>query len=155
MFAFTTDLMRSVGTHIYGRRMYDTMAVWETEAALADQSDLMGDFATAWQAADKIVYSTTLDEVASERTRIERTFDPDSVRKLKSDSDLDLTIDGPNLAAQAIRAGLVDEYKPTVGPAIVGGGNRYLPDDVRVDLELLDERRFGNGVVYLRYRTSS
>ncbi|MDQ3772459.1 MAG: dihydrofolate reductase family protein [Actinomycetota bacterium] len=152
---FVNDQARSVGTYLMGRRMYETMVYWETAHTVPDQPPFVLEYARIWQAADKIVYSTTLDEVASERTRIERTFDPDSVRKLKADSDLDLTIDGPHLAAQAIRARLVDEYQPIVGPAIVGGGNRYLPDDVRVDLELLDERRFGNGVVYLRYRTSS
>jgi dihydrofolate reductase len=118
---------------------------------LPDQPPFILEFARIWQAADKIVYSTTLNEVASERTRIERTLDPETVRKQKAESDLDLTIDGPNLAGQAIRAGLVDEYQQFVGPAIVGAGTPYFPDDVRVELELLDERRFSNGVVYLRY----
>jgi riboflavin biosynthesis pyrimidine reductase len=109
------------------------------------------EYARIWQATDKIVYSTTLNEVASARTRIEPTFDPDAVHKLKVESDLDIAVAGPHLAAQAIRAGLVDEYRLFVGPAIVGGGNPFFPDDVRVGLELWDERRFGNGVVYLRY----
>ena len=131
--------------------MYETMVYWETAHKEPDQPPFVLDYARIWQAADKIVYSTTLNEVASERTRIERTFDPDAVRKLKAESDRDLIVGGPHLAAQAIRAGLVDEYQLFVGPAIVGGGNPFFPADVRVDLELLDERRFANGVVYLRY----
>jgi len=148
---FVSELSRSIGTYLYGRRMYETMVYWETAHEVPDQPSFILDYARIWQAADKIVYSTTLGEVASERTRVERTFDPDAVRRLKVESDLDLTVDGPHLAAQAIRAGLVDEYQLIVGPAIVGGGNPFFPDDVRVDLELLDEHRFGNGVVYLRY----
>jgi dihydrofolate reductase len=148
---FVNELSRSIGTYLYGRRMYETMVFWETAHTEPDAPPFIVDYARTWQAADKIVYSTTLDKVASERTWIERTFDPDAVRKLKAESELDLTVDGPHLAAQAIRAGLVDEFHPIIGPAIVGGGNRFFPDDVRVDLELLDERRFNNGVVYLRY----
>jgi dihydrofolate reductase len=148
---FINEHMRSVGTYLFGRQMYETMVYWETAHTLPDQPPFILECARNWQAADKIVYSTTLHEVASERTRIERTFDPETVRKLKAEADLDITVDGPHLAAHAIRAGLVDEYQLIVGPAIVGGGNPFFPDDVRVDLELLDERRFGNGVVYLRY----
>ncbi|WP_168627555.1 dihydrofolate reductase family protein [Cryobacterium sp. BB307] len=148
---FVNDLMQSVGTYLYGRRMYETMVAWETLHTLPDQPPFMLEFANTWQAADKIVYSTSLGEVASKRTRIERTFDPDAVRTLKEDSELDITIDGPTLAAHAIRAGLVDQYELFIVPAIVGGGKRFFPDDVRVDLELLDERRFGSGVVYLSY----
>jgi dihydrofolate reductase len=131
--------------------MYETMVYWETAHTKPDQPPFILEYARLWQAANKIVFSTTLQEVASERTRIERTFDPEAVRQMKAESDLDLAIDGPHLAAQAIRAGLVDEYQLYVGPAIVGGGKPFFPNDVRIDLELLGERRFGNGVVYLRY----
>jgi dihydrofolate reductase len=148
---FVNEQFRSVGAYLYGRRMYETMVYWETAHTEPDQPPFIVEYARVWQAADKIVYSTTLNEVSSERTRIERTFDPDAVRKLKAESDGDLTVDGPHLAAQAIKAGLVDEYQLFVGPAIVGGGNPFFPPDVRVDLDLLDERRFANGVVYLRY----
>lgn len=148
---FMNDRMRSFGTYLYGRRMYEVMAYWETAHTVPDQPPFILECARIWQAADKVVYSTTLNEVSSARTRIERTFDPEAVRKLKAESELDITVDGPHLAAHAIRAGLVDEYQLIVGPAIVGGGNPFFPDDVRVDLELLDERRFSNGVVYLRY----
>ena len=148
---FVNKQFGSIGTNLYGRRMYETMVYWETAHTAPEQPPFILEFARIWQATDKIVYSTTLNEVASARTRIERTFDPDAVRKLKRESDLDITIEGPHLAAQAIRAGLVDEYQLFVGPVIVGGGNPFFPDDVRVDLELWDERRFGNGVVYLRY----
>ncbi|MEV0729680.1 dihydrofolate reductase family protein [Polymorphospora sp. NPDC050346] len=147
---FVNELSRSFGTYLYGRRMYETMVYWETAHTLPDPPPFILEYARAWQAADKVVYSTTLNEVASTRTRIERTFDPDAVRALKAESDLDITVDGPNLAAQAVRAGLVDEFQLYVAPVIVGGGNPFFPP-VRVDLELLDERRFGNGVVYLRY----
>lgn len=148
---FINEHGRSIGTYLYGRRMYDTMVYWETAHTVPDQPPFILEWARIWQAADKIVYSTTLNEVPGERTRIERTFDPDAVRKLKAEADLDIAVAGPHLAAQAIRAGLVDEYHRFVGPAIVGGGNPFFPDDVRVNLELLDERRFSNGVVYLRY----
>ncbi|XVQ15535.1 dihydrofolate reductase family protein [Spirillospora sp. CA-255316] len=148
---FVNERFRSIGTNLYGRRMYETMVYWETAHTVPDQPPFLLEFARIWQATDKIVHSTTLSEVASARTRIERSFDPDAVRELKAGSDLDITVEGPHLAAQAIRAGLVDEYQIFVGPVIVGGGNPFFPDDVRVDLELLDERRFGNGVVYVRY----
>jgi len=148
---FINQQMRSIGTYLYGRRMYETMVYWETANTEPDQPPFILEYARIWQAANKIVYSTTLNEVASERTRVERTFDPEVVRQLKAESDLALIVAGPHLAAQAIRAGLVDEYQLFVGPAIVGGGNPFFPDHVRVDLALLDERRFGNGVVYLRY----
>ena len=152
VFAFITDLVRSVGTYLYGRRLYDTMAVWETDSALAAQSELMGDFANVWQAADKVVYSTTLDAVPTAKTRLERNFDPDSVRDMKASATSDLTVGGPNLAAHAFKAGLVDECHLFIYPVLVGGGKPSLPRDTRAELELLDERRFGNGVVYLRYR---
>ena len=152
VFAFTIDLVRSMGTLIYGRRMYETMAVWETEPALADQSDLMADFATAWLAADKIVYSTTLASVSTAKTRLERHFDPGAVRDLKSATQTDLMVGGPNLASQALQAGLVDECHLFVWPVLLGGGKPALATDTRTELVLLDERRFANGVVYLRYR---
>jgi dihydrofolate reductase len=152
VFASTTDLLRTVGTFLYGRRLYETMAVWETDPALAAQSDLMADFATAWQAASKVVYSTTLATVSTANTRLERHFNPTAVRELKAAASSDLTIGGANLAAQALKAGLVDECQLFVWPLAIGGGKPALPTDTRVDLELLDERRFGNGVLLLRYR---
>jgi dihydrofolate reductase len=151
-FAFITDLVRSVGTYLYGRRLYDTMAVWETDPALAAQSELMGDFANVWQAAEKVVYSTTLDAVPTAKTKLERTFDPDSVREMKASATSDLTVGGANLAAHAFKAGLVNECHLFIHPILVGGGKPALPPDTRAELELLDERRFSNGVVYLRYR---
>jgi dihydrofolate reductase len=151
--AFVNDLERPVGTYLYGRRMYEVMVVWETAHTLADQRPVMQDFAKIWRAADKVVYSRTLAAPSSARTRIERDFDPETVRQLKASAGRDLGVGGPDLAAQAIRAGLVDEYHLFLVPFVVGGGNQSLPDNVRVQLELLDERRFGGGVVYLRYRT--
>ena len=152
VFVVITDLMRSVGTYLYGRRMYDTMAVWETDAALAAHSDLMRDFANAWQAADKVVYSTTLAAVSTANTRLERHFDPDAVRDLKAASGRDLLVGGPTIAAQALAAGLVDEVALFVWPVVLGGRNPALQIDSRVDLELFDEQRFASGVVHLRYR---
>jgi dihydrofolate reductase len=151
--AFVNDLERPVGTYLYGRRMYEVMVAWETDPSLAAESALMRDFAELWQAADKIVYSRTLRAVSTARTRIERELDPEAVRRLKGSATRDLTVSGPNLATHAIAAGLVDELHVFVVPIVVGGGKRWLPDDVRVELELVDERRFGNGVVHLRYRT--
>ena len=153
-FAFITDLLRSAGTFLYGRRLYEAMAVWETDAALAAQSDLMADFANAWQAASKVVYSTTLAAVSTADTRLERRFDPAAVRELKATASSDLTVGGANLATQAFQAGLVDECRLFVWPVVVGGGKPGLPTGIRADLELLDERRFRDGVVYLRYRLS-
>ncbi len=151
--SFVNDLERSVGTYLYGRRMYEVMVYWETAPDLADQPPFVQDFAEIWQAADKIVYSKTLETVSSARTRIERDFDPEAVRQLKAQAGRDITVGGPDLAAQAIKAGLVDEYHLFVTPIVVGGGKQSLPNDVRVKLELLDERRFANGVVHLHYRT--
>src|SRR6266487_3057516 len=148
---FVNDLERPVGTYLYGRRMYEVMVYWETAHTLPDQPSFARDFAEIWQAADKIVYSKTLETAASARTRIERGFDPETVRQLKASAGRDITIGGPDLAAQAIKAGLVDEYHLFVAPLVVGGGKRSLPSSVRLRLELLDERRFGNGVVHLRY----
>jgi dihydrofolate reductase len=150
---FVNDLERPVGTYLYGRRMYEVMVAWETAHTFADQRPVMQDFAKIWQAADKVVYSRTLAAVSSAKTRIERDFDPEAVRQLKASAGRDLSVGGPDLAAQAIRAGLVDEWHLFLTPFVVGGGNRSLPDNVRLKLELLDERRFGNGVVYLHYRT--
>ena len=151
--AFVNDLGRPLGTYLYGRRMYETMVGWETDPTLAGQSPLMRDFAELWQAADKIVYSGTLVAVSTARTRIERDFDPEAVRRMKASVERDVAVGGAELAAHAFRAGLVDECHLFVAPIVVGGGKRSLPDDVRLKLELLGERRFGNGMVYLHYRT--
>jgi dihydrofolate reductase len=151
--AFVNDLERSAGTYLYGRRMYEVMIGWETDPTLAEQSPLMRDFAEIWQAADKVVYSTTLQTVSTARTRIEPEFDPEAVRQMKAIGGRDILVGGPELAAHAFKSGLVDECQLFLTPIAVGGGKRALPDNVRVKLELLDERRFGNGVVYLRYRT--
>jgi dihydrofolate reductase len=155
MHAFVNELERPVGTYLYGRRMYETMVYWETAHTLADQPAFILDFAEIWQAADKVVYSRTLEKVSSARTRIERDFDPEAIRQLKAAADRDLSVGGPDLAAQAIEAGLVDELHLFIAPVAVGGGKQALPDGVRVNLELLDERRFGSGMVYLRYRTDA
>jgi dihydrofolate reductase len=146
--AFVNELERPVGTYLYGRRMYETMRYWETAHTLSGQSAVSLDFARIWQAADKIVYSTTLGVPDTARTR---DFDPDQVRKLKEAADRDLTVGGAHLAAQAIAAGLVDEYQLFVVPAVVGGGTRALPDQVRLNLALAQEHRFGSGTVYLCY----
>jgi dihydrofolate reductase len=151
VFVAITEIMRSAGTYLYGRRMYETMAVWETDAALGEQSPLTREFARVWQAPDKVVYSTTLPSVATARTRLERSFDADAVRALKAASDHDLLVGGPTLAAQAFSAGLVDECHLMVWPILLGGGKPALPTDVRADLELVGERRVGNGVMHLRY----
>jgi dihydrofolate reductase len=150
--SFVNDLERPVGTYLYGRRIYEVMVYWET-APLVDQPPFIQDFAEIWQAADKIVYSKTLETVSSARTRIERDFDPEAVRQMKALAERDISVGGPDLAAQAIKAGLVDEYHLFVGPIVVGGGKQSLPNNVRLMLELVDERRFGNGVVHLHYRT--
>jgi dihydrofolate reductase len=151
--AFINDLERPVGTYLYGRRMYETMVGWETDPTLAEQSPLMRDFAQIWQAADKIVYSKTLEAVSTARTRIERDFNPEAIRQMKALAGRDLIVGGPDLAAQAFKAGLVDECHLFVAPMVVGGGKQSLPDDVRLKLELLDEHRFASGMVYLYYRT--
>jgi dihydrofolate reductase len=149
---FVNELERPVGTYLYGRRMYEVMAVWETMPTSAAQPGAVRDFAELWRAAEKVVYSTTLESVASARTRLERTFDPEAVRELKAHAEADVTVGGPHLAGQALAAGLIDEVHLFVAPVLVGGGRPALPEGVRVALELLDERRFGSGVVYLRYR---
>jgi dihydrofolate reductase len=151
---FVNDLERPVGTYLYGRRMYEVVVYWET-AHLADQAPFMQDFRKIWQAADKIVYSKTLKTVSSARTTIEREFDPEAVRRMKATAGHDISIGGPDLAAQAFRAGLVDEIHLLVGPIVVGGGKPSLPKNVGLKLKLLDERRFGNSVVHLHYRVSA
>jgi dihydrofolate reductase len=150
---FVNEIERPIGTYLYGRKMYDVMAYWQGAEPLAHESAFIRDYAEIWQAADKVVYSRTLENATTARTRIEPEFDPDAVRQMKAAADRDISVGGPHLAAQALRAGLVDEYHAFLSPIIVGAGNQSLPDGVRVELELHDERRFGNGVVYLRYRT--
>ncbi|MFL5913920.1 MAG: dihydrofolate reductase family protein [Gaiellaceae bacterium] len=149
--AFVNDLERPIGTYLYGRRLYEVMAVWET---IDDHHPVMRDFAEVWRSADKVVYSTTLDAASTARTRIERSFDPEAVRRMKASAERDMSVGGPGLAANAIAAGLVDECRFFLTPIVVGGGTRALPDGVHLPLELLDERRFTSGVVYLRYRTN-
>ena len=148
---FVNGLQRGIGTYLFGRRLYEVMVAWEDPSAFAQEPPYIQDFAELWKAADKVVFSRTLDRPSSERTRIEREFDADAVRQLKADAGQDLAVGGPELAASAIRTGLVDEFQMFVSPVAVGGGKKYLPDDVRLRLELLEERRFGNGVVFLRY----
>jgi len=148
---FVNEVERPVGTYLYGRRLYDVMVAWES---IADEQPFIKDYAEIWRAADKVVYSRSLEAVSSARTRIEQSFDPDAVRQMKAEAERDISVGGPELAGQAIAAGLVDEIQLFLSPVVVGGGTRALPDDIRVDLELLDERRFDNGVVYLRYRTT-
>ena len=152
VFAFITDLIRPIGTWLYGRRLYESMAVWEADDTLAAQSDLMADYASAWQAADKVVYSSTLTAPSTANTRLESSFDPNAVHELKAAAGADLLVGGPNLAAQALAAGLVDELALFVWPVILGGRNPALPTETRADLELIDKHRFTGGVVYLRYR---
>lgn len=147
---FVNDLEREAGTYLYGRRMYEVMSAWET-LELDGQPEFLRDYAEIWRAADKVVYSRTLKEASTARTRIERNFDAETVGKMKASAERDLLIGGPGLAAHAIEAGLVDELHLFLAPVVVGGGKRALPDDVNKELELIDERRFGNGVVHLRY----
>ena len=149
---FINDLFRPVGTYLYGRRMYETMVFWETALTEPDHPPHIRQYARDWQAARKVVYSTTLESVRSARTRIERTFDADAVRKLKAEADHDLTVDGPNLAAQMIAADLVDEYHLFITTSVVGGGKRFFPDGVRLDLDLVEERAFTSGLLYAHYR---
>ena len=148
--SFINDLERSVGTHLLGRRMYEVLAYWDDPPALDEQPSIVQEFAEIWQAADKVVYSRTLETARTGRTRIEREFDPEAVRRMKHDGVV--SIGGPELAGHAIRAGLVDELQLLLSPILVGGGTAALPDGVRLELELVEERRFGNGVVFLRYR---
>jgi dihydrofolate reductase len=149
--AFINDLARPVGTYLYGRRMYEVMAGWETNRTLAERSPAMRDFAAIWRAADKIVYSTTLEAVSTRSTRLERRFDPDAIRELKATAKADITVAGPELAGHAFNAGLVDDCYLFLAPVVIGAGKRGLPGAVRLDLELIDERRFANGMVFLHY----
>ena len=149
---FVGDVFRPVRTYLYGRRMYETMVFWETVQDDPDAPPHLLQYGRDWQAAEKVVYSTTLEEVSSAKTRIERSFDPDAVRRLKEASDHDLSIDGPTIAAQAIAAGLVDEYHLFTTTSVVGGGKRFFPDGVRLDLELVEQRAFDSGLIYARYR---
>jgi dihydrofolate reductase len=152
---FINELERPIRTYLLGRRMYEVMAVWETLLdGVADPQKQYQEYAEIWKAADKVVYSRTLEQVSGPRTRIERDFDPEAVRALKEAEERDLGVGGPELAAHAFKAGLVDECRLFIAPIVVGGGKRNLPDDVRMKLELLDERRFGSGFVYLRYRVA-
>jgi dihydrofolate reductase len=155
VFAFMTELIRNVDTYLYGRRLYEAMAVWETMPELAAQSDLYAEFARVWQAPKKVVYSTSLETVLTQHARIERAFDADAVRALKASAAGDITVGGANLAAQVFAAGLVDECRLMICPTSVGAGKPALPTDLRIGLELLDERRFDNGNVYVRYRVTS
>jgi dihydrofolate reductase len=150
--AFVNELERSIGTYLYGRRMYEVMSFWETTPSDAGEAPAVQAYAGIWQAADKVVYSRTLKTVSTAKTRIEQEFEPDTVRQMKAQAERDMSIGGPELAAQALRAGLVDELQLFLFPVLVGAGKPSLPSDIRVQLELLDERRFGNGVVHLHYR---
>jgi dihydrofolate reductase len=152
--AFVNDLERGIGTYLYGRKMYEVMSFWESTEAVRDQPPFIKEYAQIWQAADKVVYSKTLQKVSSTRTRIERHFDPDAVRGMKEEATDDLSVGGPDLAAAALRAGLVDECWLFISPVVVGGGKRSLPKRLRVRMELLQERAFGNGTISLRYRTA-
>ena len=149
--SYVNDLERPIGTYLYGRRLYEVMAFWATPEAVDGQPDYVRDYAELWRAADKVVFSTTLDRPHTDRTIVERTFDPDAVRRMKGAADRDLSVGGPTLAAAAIAAGLVDEFRLFLVPVLVGGGTAALPDGVRLDLELREERRFDGGVVHLRY----
>ena len=153
--AFVNDLERPIGTYLYGRRLYEVMVAWETTPNLAGQPATIQDYATIWQAADKIVYSRTLHATSSARTRIERDFDPEAIRRMKAEAASDISVGGPTLAASAIKAGLIDEYHLFLHPIVVGGGTQALPDHVRVTLELVDERRFRAGEVYLHYHAKA
>jgi dihydrofolate reductase len=152
--AFVNDLEREIGTYLYGRRIYETMIFWDTVGSGDDQPAVSRDFATIWQAAEKVVYSRTLEGVSSARTRLERDFVPEAVLDLKATAARDISVGGAELAGQALDAGLVDELHLFAAPVVVGGGKAALPDHVRIRLELLDERRFGNGVVHLHYRVT-
>jgi dihydrofolate reductase len=151
--AFINDLVRPIGMYLYGRKMYETMSIWETPDVIPGRTPAMMDFARIWQAADKIVYSKSRETVSTPKTRLERKFDPQAVCDLKAQLPNDVSVGGPALAAHAIRAGLVDEYHLLVVPTMLGGGKRVLPGEVCLKLNLLDERRFANGMVYLRYQT--
>jgi len=152
---FANELQRTVGTNLLGRRMYEVMSAWETLGTQGDEPAYIEEFGELWRASDKVVYSTTLGSVSAARTRVERSFEPDAVRQMKRELADDISIAGPTLAAQAIAAGLVDAYQLFVVPVVVGGGTRCLPDGIRLDLQLVDQRRFDNGTVYVSYRPSA
>ncbi|HZX54464.1 MAG TPA: dihydrofolate reductase family protein [Ilumatobacteraceae bacterium] len=152
--SFVNDLERPIGTYLYGRRMYEVMRFWETAPTSGDGPPSHYDYSTIWKAADKIVYSSSLPEVTTTRTVLERSFDPGAVREMKASRDSDISVGGADLGAQALSAGLVDELQLFVTPVIVGAGTAWLPHDIRLDLELIDDHRFGGGVVYLHYRVS-
>jgi len=149
---FANQLQRPICMNLLGRRMYEVMSAWDTLGTQGDEPAYIEEFGELWRASDKVVYSTTLSSVSGARTRLERAFEPEAVRRMKDEIEGDISISGPNLAAQAIAAGLVDEYQMFVVPAVVGGGKRCLPEGVRIDLQLIEQRRFDNGTVYLRYR---
>ena len=149
---FVNDRVRSIGTFLFGRRMYEVMSAWEDPDLVKDEGPELQDFAQIWHAAEKVVYSSSLDAVTTRKMQLERHFEPEVVRRLKEASTLDLSIGGAYLAAHALRAGLVDEIQVYFNPVVVGGGTRALPDDIRLDLELVDEHRFGNGVIFVHYR---
>ena len=155
VYAFINNRERQIGTYLFGRKMYETMAVWERPDVIPDLPAVALEFAPTWQAAEKIVYSRTLQTVSTAKTRLEREFDAEVVRELKAGATRDVVVGGPELAAHAIRAGLVDEYDLLIAPIIAGSGNPYLPGKVRVKLELLDERKFDNGLIHVRYRAKS
>jgi dihydrofolate reductase len=151
--SFVNELERPVGTHLYGRRMYEVLRYWEDPPDLAEQPAYIQDYAQIWQAAEKVVYSNSLESASTARTRIEREFDSAAVRRMKEGAGADLSVGGPTLAAEALRAGLVDELHQFLNPVVVGGGTAWLPAGLRLELELLDERRFAGGVIHLHYRT--
>jgi dihydrofolate reductase len=150
---FINNLQQSIGTYLFGRKMYEVMIAWENVPILPDQPPYILDFATIWQRTEKVVFSTMLGRVFTAKTRIERDFDPEMITRMKEEVEHDILIGGPNLAAQAIKAGLVDEYHLFITPIIVGGGKQFLPDNVWLNLELLDDHRFNNGMIYLCYRS--
>jgi dihydrofolate reductase len=153
--SFFNELERPIGTYLYGRRMYEVMRYWQDPDDLDAQPSYIKDYAEIWQGADKVVYSGSLDSASTPRTRLEREFDPAGVREMKGAAGADLSVGGPGLAAEALRAGLVDELHQVLHPVVVGGGTPWLPDGLRIELELLDERRFSGGAVHLHYRTTS
>lgn len=152
---FVNEYASSIGTYIYGRKMYEVMVYWETAHELPNEPQFIHEFARQWQAADKIVYSSMLQSANSTKTRILREFDPDFIRSLKAETDHDISVDGPHIAEHALRAGLVDEIHAFVSPVIVGAGNAFYPENLRLDLQLLEHKTFPNGVIFLRYKVDN
>jgi dihydrofolate reductase len=148
---FVNNLERRIGTYLYGRRMYEVMRYWETASTGNGEPSAGQEFAKMWQATDKIIYSRSLENVSTARTKLEREFDPAAIRRMKADASRDIAVSGPTLAGQALKLGLVDECHLFLSPIVVGGGTPALPDNVRIQLELLDQRHFGNGVVHVHY----